>query len=175
MVSQNPWWQYWHDKFLLPNGEEADYFYAETNGSSMIIPLLDDGRLILVSQYRYLREKQSVEFPCGSLASGELPAQAAERELLEETGWKSTNFIKVGAYEALNGLVKDASHVFVADELEQVAEPVQDAREEIEVIYRRVDEFEEMIKRGEIWDGQTLAAWTMSREMVGKVLANGRN
>ncbi len=168
----NPWWKYIHDRYVLGDGREADYYYGETNGSgsAMIIPALDDGRLILISQYRYLRGRSSVEFPCGGLREGEMPAAGARRELLEEIGWQAEDFMKVGVFDGLNGLVKDATHVFVASGLSMAGQPRPDSTEEIEVLYRRLDEFEEMVKRGEIWDGQTLAAWALAREKVIHIL-----
>lgn len=172
LISKNPWWAYWHDKFFQSDGSTYDYYYAVTNNCAMIIPVLDDGRLVLVSQFRYLREKISVEFPCGGMVEGELPAQTALRELQEETGMISDDLMKIGSFESLKGLVKDTAHVFLADKLQKVGEPIVSVSEPIEVLYRRVDEFEEMVRHGEIWDGQTLAAWAMSREMVQKVLIN---
>lgn len=166
IIDTNPWWKYKHDEYELPNGGSGNYYYGESTNCSMVIPVLDDGRLILVSQQRYLRDRVSVEFPCGGLELDESPQAGAEREMIEETGYNSTSFIKVGAFDGLNGLFKDTAHVFIADELSKVSEPKFDSTEEIEIIYRRPDEFEDMIKRGEIWDGQTLAAWAMARDRV---------
>jgi ADP-ribose pyrophosphatase len=165
-LAQNPYWDYKHDVYELPDGTHGDYYYGEENGSAMIVPILDDGRLVLVVQQRYLRDKPSVEFPCGGLNKDETPQEGAARELQEETGFQSTNFIKSGAFDALNGLFKDTTHVFVADELVKQSEPSPDATENFEILYRRVEEFEEMIRRGEIWDGQTLAVWALSREQA---------
>ncbi len=172
VIHKNPWFEYKHDKCLLPNGQEADYYYPETFGSgcSMVVPLLDDGRLLLTAQYRYLRDRQSVEFPCGGIQPPESPSETAQRELLEETGWRADDLIKVGSFEGLNGLVKDTAHVFVARGLEQVRSPQADPSETIEIMFRRIDEFEDMIKRGEIWDGQTLASWAMTRDYLYKIL-----
>jgi len=167
ILGANPWWKYVHDKYSLPSGKEGDYYYGETAGlgCSMVIPILDDGRLLLTVQFRYLRDKRSVEFPCGGLSGPEeTPSAAAVRELLEETGYKSSDIIKIGEFDGLNGLFKDTTHVFIARELERVGEQNLDESEDIELIYRRPDEFEDIIKRGEIWDGQTLAAWAIVRD-----------
>lgn len=171
-IHKNPWWTYYHDKIILANGEPGDYYYGETIGSgcAIIVPVLDDGRLVLVSQYRYLRDKKSVEFPCGGLKKNESPSEAGERELLEETGYRASEIIKIGSFDALNAVFKDTAHVFAATGLE-LSGPQQLEKFEqgtIEVFYRRVDEFEEMIKNGQIWDGQTLAAWTLVRDYVYK-------
>lgn len=164
-VDKNPWWTYKHDTYEFLDGSTGDYFYAETPGNAMVVPILDDGRFVLVVQHRYLRGKKSIEFPSGGITGDESPQTTAERELLEETGYRSHNLIKIGVFEGLNGLVKDASHLFVGSELEKISEIQNNRQENIEVIIRRPDEFEAMIKSGEIWCGRTLAAWALARDL----------
>ncbi len=161
VLHANPWFKYKHDVFQLSDKNSGDYYYLETNGCAMVVPILDDGRLVLVRQYRYLREKESIEFPCGGLNIGESPQDAANRELTEETGYKAHEFAKIGVFEGLKGLVKDACHVFIAEQLDQVGEPYHDPTESIELIVRRPDEVDQMVRKNEIWDGQTLAAWAL--------------
>lgn len=159
-LNTNPWWAYKKDEFEI-GGEKGEYYYGENNGSVIIVPVLDDGRLILVVQHRYLRDKLSIEFPCGGINGGEAIQNAAEREFFEETGYKGQEFIKLGVFDPLNGLFKDTSHVFLARGLEQIHGPQHDTKEHIEVLYRRPDEIDEMIRKNEIWDGQTMATWAM--------------
>lgn len=166
VIHSNPWWDYKHDRYTLPNGQPGDYYYGEDSGSALIIPILDNGKLLLVVQNRYLLDKRSVEFPCGGLKKDEQPSEAATRELLEETGHASSDLIKIGSFDALNGLFKDTTHIFVARELTKTGEPQLDGTEEIEILFRRPDEFEDMIQRGEIWDGQTLASWAVARDKI---------
>src|SRR3989344_644322 len=168
VLSENPWWQYKHDKYTFPDGTEGDYFYGEDHGSAMVIPVMDDGSLILISLHRYLDDKLSIEFPCGGIEKNEAAQAAALRELREETGWQAENLVKVGNFVALNGLFKDETHLFVGSELEQVSGPSTDPSEITEIILRRPDELEDMIKRGEIWDGQTLAAWSLARDFLNR-------
>lgn len=166
ILNKNEWWEYRRDIIELPDGSQGEYYYGESNGGALTVPILDDGRLVLVSQYRYLHDQISVEFPCGRIDDNESPQAAAAREMLEESGYHSSNFLKIGLFYGSISYVKSALHVFLADELTQVAAPKQTARESTEVIYRRVDEFEEMIKRGEIVDGSTLSAWSLARSYV---------
>ncbi|MBI2038279.1 MAG: NUDIX hydrolase [Candidatus Magasanikbacteria bacterium] len=166
ILHDNPWWQYKCDKIIRPDGSEGEYCFIETPGNVIIVPVLDDGRLVLVRQYRYLDEKYSIEFPGGGVGKEESPAQAAKRELLEESGYNTENLIKIGAFQPDCGVVKDMSHVFVANELNLVQKPISNAFESTEVLLRRVDEFEDMVKRGEIWNGQVLAAWMIARNLL---------
>src|SRR5512136_1572902 len=64
VVHKNPWWQYCCDKIELPSGKPGEYHYALTEGSSMVVPVTMDGKLLLVRQYRYTGNRDSVEFPC---------------------------------------------------------------------------------------------------------------
>ena len=169
VIHSNPWWEYKHDKFRLANGQEGDYYYGEIPGSTIIIPITDDGHLILIVQYRYLRDRKGVEFPGGGLKKDETPGDGAARELAEEIGKQSSDLIKIGSFEALKGVFKDTVHIFIARELENIPSPQPEATEDIEIIYRRPDEFEDMIKRGEIWDGETLAAWAIIRDNLLKI------
>lgn len=166
VAHKNPWWEYKRDQFVSPDGAKHDYFYVATHGNVIIVPVLDDGRLVLVRQYRYLQEKNSIEFPGGGMGKDESAVDAANREFLEETGYKTDNLIKIGTFEPCVGMVKDLSHIFIANELTAVQEPKSEGMEHTEVILRRVDEFENMIKQGEIWDGQALAAWAMVRNLL---------
>src|SRR3989338_10650731 len=86
IVHQNPWWKYKHDTFEKTDGTVGNYYYGVCRGNSMVIPILPDGKLLLIRNYRYIRNQESIEFPCGGKEQGATPEQTAERELLEETG-----------------------------------------------------------------------------------------
>lgn len=165
-IGENPWWKYQHDTYKKPNGKVVDYFYAQTPGNAMVVPVTSDGRLILVTQYRYLSDRVSIEFPCGGMKVGESAVSAAERELKEETGYSANNLRMVGNLDPDIGLVKDRTYVFLATDVDVSDLPAPDPEEIAEVLFRRADEFEDMIRRGEIINGQTLAAWAITREFV---------
>lgn len=166
VVHDNKWWAYKKDVVEQPDGTTADYFYGETRGgAAMIIPLLADGRVVLIREYRYLRDQMSVGFPRGGLENDESPSEGAKRELLEEAGTEAHELISIGQFESCLGIVKDTVHLFIATGLE-LGEHQPDSTEDIEIMYRRVDEFDDMVKRGEIWDGQTLAAWAIARDRI---------
>lgn len=168
IIHENPWTAYKHDVFEFSDGTKGDYYYVEnpSSGCAMVVPVLDDGRLLLVSQYRYLRDKISIEFPCGGIAVGEQPEVTARRELLEETGYEAGELSKAGAFEALPAYCKDTTHLFVARKLTKVSELNLELTEQIETMVRRPDELNEMIRRGEVWDGHTLSAWALVRDLL---------
>ena len=63
----NPYYRISHDRYRRPDGEIGDYYYVDIPGSTMVVPALADGRLVLVRQYRYLMARPSLEFPAGGL------------------------------------------------------------------------------------------------------------
>jgi ADP-ribose pyrophosphatase len=165
LINENPWWKYKIDQFELASGTKQIYHYVETLGAAVCVPLTSEDKLVLVRQYRCLTDRFSIEFPMGGIKPGEAPVEAAKRELKEETGFISAELIQIGTFEPSNGVLKDATAVFLARKLSDGKAQV-DEQEEIEVLERRPDEFADMITRGEITDGQTLAAWSMVRDRL---------
>jgi ADP-ribose pyrophosphatase len=77
------------DEVALPDGSEATREYIAHPGAVAVIPLLDDGRMVMVRQYRYPIARTIIEFPAGKLDAGESTLECARRELLEETGYRA--------------------------------------------------------------------------------------
>jgi ADP-ribose pyrophosphatase len=165
VIHKNPWWTYLREEFLLPSGKQGEYHYVHTYGSSMTIPVMQDGKVLLVNQYRYLAGKESLEFPCGSVKEGSTYDETAWGELAEETGYSATQLFLVGEFNPYNGVTDEMCHVYVARELRHVgANP--DETEEFESVQLAPAQIDEKIKNGEIWDGMTIAAWGIARERV---------
>jgi ADP-ribose pyrophosphatase len=80
------------DDVALPDGSQATREYIAHPGAVAVIPLLDDGRMVLVRQYRYPIAKTIVEFPAGKLDANESTLECARRELLEETGYRAAEW-----------------------------------------------------------------------------------
>jgi len=166
VVHQNPWWTYKVDTFEIPNGLTGEYHYVHTAGASMIVPVDGDGRLILVNQYRYLCDRESVEFPCGGVKEGKTFDEMAAIELEEETGYRSNELIRIGEFNPYNGVTNEVCAVYIATSLYQTASKPE-ATEEFELVVCTPDELDEMIRENRIWDGMTLAAWLLARDEIG--------
>ncbi len=163
VIHANPWWRYKHDTYEKPNGKVGDYYYGETNGTVIIIPVLENGKIVLTLQYRYLLGRASIEFPGGGVKPGMELSEAARQELFEETGWIADEIVNIGSFEPSNGFVKDHSQVFIIQVAEQRAQQLDDT-EQIELLYRTPLEIEEMVEHNDIWCGQTMAAWSLARQ-----------
>jgi ADP-ribose pyrophosphatase len=156
----NPWWTYKRDTFELPTGKTGEYYYVHTNGASLVIPVTDDGRLLLVKQYRYLVGRESIEFPCGSVKDGSSFDQTALQELAEETGYSTQRLYQIGEYSPYNGVTDEMCRVYLAHELQFVGSS-PDETEEFELVPLLPAAIDAYIRDGTIWDGMTIAAWAI--------------
>jgi ADP-ribose pyrophosphatase len=166
VVFRNGWWTYKRDAFEIPGGKRGEYHYIHTNGSSMIVPVDGDGRLLLVNQYRYLLDRESLEFPCGSVKDGSSHDETARLELSEETGYAAGSLVMVGEFNPYNGVTTEMCRVYVASGLRFVG-GTPDETEEFELIHATPEEVEEKIRNGAIWDGMTIAAWAIASPVLG--------
>jgi ADP-ribose pyrophosphatase len=162
---KNPWWIYRQDTFSLPNGEVGDYFYVHTNGSSIVVPVLGDGRVVMVKQYRYLRDEMSLEFPCGGVKAGSNYLSAAAQELEEESGYTAGVLEQVGEFNPFNGVTNEMCRVYVGRDLKHVGTK-PDPTEEFEHFELTPAEIDRRMLSGEIWDGMSIAAWFMARSKI---------
>jgi ADP-ribose pyrophosphatase len=162
---KNPWWTYKKDITLLPGGKEGEYHFVHVKGSSMVIPVLDDGRILMVNQYRYLADRESLEFPCGSVKDSSTFEATAAQELAEEAGLKAGLMRRVGEFNPYNGVTDEMCRVYVARSFTET-HVGRDETEEFEKISLTPAELDDRIRSGEIWDGMTLASWAIARDKL---------
>jgi ADP-ribose pyrophosphatase len=161
----NKWWKYIVDKYRLEDGEEGEYHFCHTEGSSFVIPMMDDGRILMVNQYRYLNDRESIEFPGGGVKEMESYEQAAHRELVEETGFDG-ELQKAGYFNPYSGVTNEMCHVYVARNLKPSKEFSKDEHEDFEILYLNKDEIEKKIHSNEIFSGMTLASWLLAKKLI---------
>jgi ADP-ribose pyrophosphatase len=165
VLLKNPWWTYKKDEAILHNGRRGEYHYVQTNGSSMVVPVLDRGRFILVNQYRYLNGRESLEFPCGSVKDGQTYEQTAVQELEEEAGFSAREWQYLGEFNPYNGVTNEICKVFLAKSLNAIsAKP--DETEEFEKLILTAQEIDARIASNTLWDGMTIAAWTLAKPYI---------
>jgi ADP-ribose pyrophosphatase len=165
IILKNSWWTYKKDEFELPNGKRGEYHYVHTNGASMVIPLLNDGRIVFVNQYRYLNRRESLELPCGGVKDGQTYEETAKHELEEEAGYIAGDWVTAGEFNPYNGVTDELCRVFIAKSISQVP-PVPDETEEFEIVSLVPDEIDARIATGRIWDGMTIAAWNIAKSRI---------
>jgi ADP-ribose pyrophosphatase len=164
---RNPWWEYRRDALRLPSGADGEYHYVHTPGSVMLLPRNDDGSFILVRQYRYLLDRESVEFPAGGVKETQSVGDAAIAELREEAAVEADMLREIGRFNPFNGVTDELCHVFLATGL-RACEAMPDATEEFEILTCSENAIQQMIIDGHIWDGMSLAAWALFCSVSGK-------
>jgi 8-oxo-dGTP pyrophosphatase MutT (NUDIX family) len=137
-------------RYRLPGeGQEADFFLFEYMDWVNIVPLTDDGRVVLIRQYRPGLDRILWEIPAGCIDAGESPLDAARRELLEETGYGSASWELIGTFSPNPGTHTNISYSYVARNVVPSGPRELDRTEDIEVIPKQVGEIRDMLKRNE--------------------------
>jgi ADP-ribose diphosphatase len=151
------------DEVDEPGEVHATREVVRQRGSVAALPVRDDGRVVLVRQFRYAVDAVVWELPAGRRDPGETPEEGARRELEEEVGLRAAGLEPLAEFWTTPGFCDEVMHLFRATGLEPVpARPEADER--IESAAFGLDEAREMIRRGEIREGKTLVALLLEVE-----------
>jgi 8-oxo-dGTP pyrophosphatase MutT (NUDIX family) len=146
------------DKCELPNGMVIDGFVLEYGDWATILALTKQQEVVLIRQYRHGAQKVILELPGGAMeAEDESPMQAARRELLEETGYASDNFIQIGCVSPNPANQTNLIYSFLALDAEKVGGQDLDATEDIEVVLKPLEEVIRMAKTGELFQSMQVS------------------
>ncbi len=147
------------DQCELPDGKVIDGFVLEFGDWATVVPLTPDKQVVLVRQYRHGIQKTILEIPGGAKeAADESPLAAARRELLEETGYASDNFIQIGKVCPNPANQTNFIYFFLALDVKKVAEQHLDDTEEIEVELKPLEEVICMAKNGDLLQSMQVSA-----------------
>ena len=145
------------DTVRLPDGKSATREYVKHMGAVAVVPLLDDGRIVLERQYRHAAGGVMIEIPAGKLDAGEEPLACARRELLEETGYVASEWAYAFTMFPTVAYSDEAIHIWFARGL-TLQEAQLDEGEFLEVITATPEEFLAWCRQGQVRDSKTLAA-----------------
>jgi ADP-ribose pyrophosphatase len=145
------------EDLTLPNGRRTEMAMVRHPGSVGIVPLFDNGSVLMEHQYRHCVRDYLLEIPAGTLETGEAPQACAARELEEETGYAAAEFIGLGRTHILPAYSDEVIHLFIARGL-AVARAQLDPDEIIRTRAYPLDRLIEMIADGEITDALTILA-----------------
>ena len=145
------------DTIYTPDGNTAKWDYIEHSGAAAVVPVLEDGRILLVRQYRNALDRETLEIPAGGINKGEESITAATRELEEETGYKSDNLEHLISIVTAVAFCDEVVEIYVAKNLTKTQQHL-DPDEYIEIEAYTTDELSEMIYSGKIQDSKTIAA-----------------
>jgi ADP-ribose pyrophosphatase len=145
------------DVVKLPNGQLTTREFVTHPGAVMIVPLLNDGRLVMERQYRYPLQRVFLEFPAGKLDAGESVFDCARRELLEETGYSATEWARAGLLHPTISYSTEFIDIWFARGL--LAGPIQlDEGEFLDVVLVSPAELLQGCFDGTVTDAKTLTA-----------------
>ncbi|HUO42218.1 MAG TPA: NUDIX hydrolase [Methylomirabilota bacterium] len=153
------------DDVVFDDGMQATREVVEHRGASVIIPLLDDNRVLLVRQYRYAIGKELLEIPAGTCDDEEPPEICAKRELQEETGYTCDELKKILECYVAPGYSTEKIHFYLARKLRKTAQ-APDEDERITVEPTSITEGLSKIRNGEISDAKTICAFFRMLDFV---------
>jgi ADP-ribose pyrophosphatase len=151
------------DEVEEPGGIRAVREVVRHGGSVAVLPVHDDGRVVLISQYRYGVGAAVLEVPAGRLEPGERPEQAARRELEEEVGLRAGELTPLLTLHTTPGFCDERIHLYRAAQLE-VVPPRPDADERITALTLELGDARERLDREEVRDAKTLVALLIEEE-----------
>ncbi len=148
------------DDVLLKNGRVARRLKIEHPEAAAIIPFISEKEILMVRQYRYALQEETLEIPAGKLDPGESPEACVRRELREETGYDAGDIEFLYTYAPAIGYSNELIHVFRGRGLERTDE--QTDQVEIDAVERvGLEGIRALVKEGLILDGKTLLALLM--------------
>jgi ADP-ribose pyrophosphatase len=127
------------------------------NGGAVVVPVTEEGKIVLVKQYRYPFDEFIFELPAGKLEVDENPQTCATRELTEETGYTSQNVIALGKIYTTPGFCNEILYIYLATDLKAGNHNREEGEHGMEVYEFTLDEINEMISKGEIVDSKTIS------------------
>lgn len=155
------------DEVVCPNGQTSLREIVHHRGGVAILFKVDD-KFIFEKQYRYAMNEEIIEMPAGKLEEGEIPLEAAKRELLEETGYRPLEMIHLGDSYPTPGYSTEVIHLYYCPKAVK-EERHLDNDECIDLIYLTLEEIEEMIAQGKIKDSKSVASIFLYKKKVLKV------
>jgi ADP-ribose pyrophosphatase len=148
------------DRYQLPrNHQEAPFFVLESNDWVNVIPLTEDGEVILIRQFRFGTEAVTLEIPGGIVEPGHTPLEAGQNELLEETGFHSDQWEYLGFVHPNPAFLNNRCHSFLARGVKKVAETRLEESEEIEMLNVPYPEIKDLIEKGAITHSLVICAF----------------
>jgi len=169
---RSPWFRLRQDDLTVPNSDEITYTVIEHDGWALVVPLLDDGRIVMVRVFRHAVQRTLLECPSGG-CDGEPPEVAARRELEEETGYVADELSHIGRFVASSGISNEAYDVYIARAPRPDGTLAHENTEQIEVELVPLDELHELVLSGQIEAAPTALAILLTSEHIARQAAGG--
>ncbi len=150
-ISNHQYFTARRDRCETPSGKIVpEYFVVELPPSVCVLPITQEGDVVMIRQYRHPLGEVILEIPGGFLDPGEDPGEAAKRELMEETGYAFDELIPLGKTAANPGVLNNYTYLYLATNGRRVQEQHLDPNEEIEIVRIPFKEVVEMVRQGKM-------------------------
>ncbi len=165
LLDKRPWLRVVEQTVRLPDGEVIDdYLLAEAPSYASIFPVLPDGRILAVEEYKHGIGRIVLQLPAGILDPGEDALTGAKRELLEETGYEAGEWQPMGSFYDDSNRGMSLGHYFFATDLVQVAEPDAGDLDEVRPIVLTPTELRAAIRVGRVTTAGVVASMMLGLE-----------
>jgi ADP-ribose diphosphatase len=154
------------DEIEYDSGNKGIREIAVHPGGAVAVPVKNDGKIIMVNQFRYPFQKNVLELPAGKLDKGEDPYVCAVRELEEETGYKAKNVKKIGHIYTTPGFCTEVLHIYLAKDLLAGSHSREEGELGMEVLELTMDEIETKIKTGDIVDAKSICGIYLAQKYL---------
>ena len=145
------------DQVKVPSGATSQREYVIHPGAVVVVPVLDNGNLLLERQFRYPLSQVFIELPAGKIDAGEPHLETGRRELLEETGYSAQEWVYLGLQHPCIGYSNEVIHIYLARGLSS-GEHNRDEDEALQLFEASLEQCLQMIQDGELTDGKTIVA-----------------
>jgi len=165
------WFKVRRDKCVTPGGKIVDPYYVyEFSTWVGALPVTEEGKIIMVKQYRHALGETCIEIPGGCVDDTDNNVESAiARELLEETGYSFSSFDYLGKISPNPSTNSNLLHMFLARGGKKVAEQKLDENEEIEVLEMSIDELKQLLRENKIIQGMHVSCITYALEKLGEL------
>ena len=153
-------------RLRMDDGQIVDRDFFHYGGAAVILPVLDDGAIVMIRNFRFAVDESLLELPAGMLEDGEPPEQCAARELTEETGYSAAHMAKLGAFYTGPGSTDEVMHAYLATGLANGQQDLE-RYERITVEVYPDSQLRQMVRDGTLHDAKSIAAlslYWLSRE-----------
>lgn len=159
LVLDKKWARVRRDTCVTPSGTTVDdYYYWEGGDFAQAFTLTDDGRVVLVRQYKHAVKDVVLELPAGLVpVEGENPLQTARRELLEETGFAASQWGHLGTLNVSSAKATTQAYLFLATHARPIGDPTPDENEDLESLLVTIPDLLDFITAGQIRDASSVA------------------
>ncbi len=160
------------DQIEVDDVEINDFYTVKIQNAVLIIALTTESQILLKSEFRYACKADVIECPAGMMEEGEEPRVTAERELLEETGYRSDHWTYLGPTLESTSKLTNTMHLFLARDCRKVSEQHLDATEQMELIIVSLDEAVAMVMDGRINANSTAHAILKVNNLLNRSMRN---